>query len=178
MAHKSHPFCAETRLFCVEIELLRRNATLFRGKTHVFRRNTAVLRRNMRLLRRDTAVLRRNMHLLRRNTAVLRRNLKQPPRIAPLKFLVLLVPGAGGIRLEYFYHIALVKSCHLKCVYDMKKWYMHFFYYMKDLVVKDNLMKFGIISSHIFPTLALRSSPESTQIVRNSFARSAGLYMR
>ena len=27
---------------------------------------------------------------------------------------------------------------------------MHFFYYMKDLVVKDNLMKFGIISNHRF----------------------------
>ena len=26
------PFCAETRVFCVEIELLRRNVTLFRGK--------------------------------------------------------------------------------------------------------------------------------------------------
>ena len=49
---------------------------------------------------------------------------------------------------------------------------MHLFYYMKDLVVKDNLMTFAIISSHIFPTTALRSAPESTQIVRNSFARS------
>ena len=69
-------FCTETRMFCVEIELLRRNVTLFRGKTHMFRRNTAVLRRNMRLLRRNTAVLRRNMRLLRRNTAVLRRNIR------------------------------------------------------------------------------------------------------
>ena len=46
VAHKGHPFCAETRLFCVEIELLHaetrmfcveiellgRNVTLFRGK--------------------------------------------------------------------------------------------------------------------------------------------------
>ena len=34
---------------------------------------------------------------------------------------------------------------------------------MKDLVVKDNLMKFGIILSHmhIFPTTALQSSPKT-----------------
>ena len=122
-------------------ELLRRNVTLFRGKTHMFRRNTAVLRRNMRLLcrntavlcrnmrllRRDTAVLHRNMRLLRRNTAVLQRNmrllrrdtavlhgnLKHSPRIAPLKFHILLVPGGEKIRFEYCY-IAFVKSCHLK----------------------------------------------------------------
>ena len=35
VAHMGHPFCTETRMFCVEIELLRRNVTLFRGKTHM-----------------------------------------------------------------------------------------------------------------------------------------------
>ena len=43
--------------------------------------------------------------------------------------------------------------------------YINLFYYMNDLVVEDNLIMFGI-------TTALRSSPESTRIVRNSFARS------
>ena len=69
-------FCTEIRMFCVEIELLGRNVTLFRGKTHMFRRNTAVLGRNMHLLRRHTAVLRRNMRQLRRNTAVLHGNMR------------------------------------------------------------------------------------------------------
>ena len=70
------------------------------------RRNTAVLRRNMRLLRR-------NKRLLRGNRCLLPGNLKHtPPPIAPLKFLMLLVPG-GEIRLEYCFHIVLVKSCHL-----------------------------------------------------------------
>ena len=54
----------------------------------------------------------------------------------------------------------------------MKNWYTFCFYYMKDLVEKDNLVKFGIISSHIFPTTAPQSSPERTRIVRNSFTRS------
>ena len=54
----------------------------------------------------------------------------------------------------------------------MKQWYAVCFHYMKDLVVKDNLVKFRIISSHIFPTTAPQSSPGRTQIVRNYFARS------
>ena len=32
----------------------------------------------------------------------------------------------------------------------MKQWYTFYFDYMKDLGVKDNLVKFGVISLHIF----------------------------
>ena len=61
---------------------------------------------------------------------------------------------------------------YFKSVCDMKKWYTFSFYYMKDLIVKDNLVKFGIISSHIFPTTAPQISPERSRIVQNFFARS------
>lgn len=41
---------------------------------------------------------------------------------------------------------------------------------MKKLVVKDNLVKFDIISLTIFPTTALQSSREKSRIVRKCFA--------
>ena len=124
------------------------------------RRNTAVQRRNMRLPLRNTAVLRENRRLLRGN-------LKHPPDCTPYKFLMLLVSGEEEIRLEY-HKLLLLSNPAMKNG-------MHLFYHIKDSVVKDNLMKFGIISSHIFQTAALRSSHESPRIVRNSFARSGGI---
>ena len=94
--------------------MFRRNTAVLRRNMPQLRRNTAVLRRNMRLLRRDTAVLHGNMRLLRRNTAVLHGNLKHSPRIAPPEISHATRPGGEKIRLEYCYHIAFVKSCHLK----------------------------------------------------------------
>ena len=125
---------------------LRRNLTLFRGKTHMFRGKTNMFRGIATLSRLNTCLLclaqvprlktkpfymklancfieaqcfsieKRlfcieicaccieirlfcvdisYMHRLRRNTAVLRGNLKHTPWIAPLKILMLLVPGGG-----------------------------------------------------------------------------------
>ena len=90
LAHKGHPFCAETPIFCVEIELLRRNVTLFHGKTNVhvpwknkhvpWNRVAAQVPRlktkpfYMKLV--NTAVLRGNRHLLPGN-------LKHAPELHP-----------------------------------------------------------------------------------------------
>ena len=45
---------------------------------------------------------------------------------------------------------------YFKSVCDMKKWYAFCFYYMKDLIVKDNLVKFASFRRIYFPLRLLK----------------------
>ena len=86
-------------MLCAEIELLRRNVTLFRGKTHMFRGKTNVFLGIVALRRLNTCLLclaqvprlkTKPFYMklvncfievfLRRNTAVQRRNMRLPLR--------------------------------------------------------------------------------------------------
>ena len=152
VAHKGHPFCAETCMFWVEIELLRRNVTLSRGKTHMFRGKTNMFFGIATLLRLNTCLLclaqvprlkTKPFYMKLVNCFIEAHEcfsveirlfcveicaccvetrlfcveidafcveIKNTPRIAPLKFLMLLVPWEEEITLGYCYHKLLLLS--------------------------------------------------------------------